>query len=134
MKHVVMEMHYPGWIDKLEKDKDEIVSKERVRAKFEEMVEEAGLPLGKDVLYESHLSGDCREFLRLSLFVKYHSTYRIREGGCGLCSKKHWLASWCVLPGHMGEEREIAREVAEGFDRRHPELGILSLPPGWWQI
>jgi hypothetical protein len=133
-KHIAMEMNFPGWIQKLIENKDEIQAKEAVRAEFEKLVEGLELPLAEQVIGESHLSGDCREFRRLSLFVKYHSTYHVQRGGCGLCSKRHWFATWCILPGHFEEEIEIAKQVAADFDRRYPYLGILSMPYEWWQI
>jgi len=130
MKHFVMELHCPGWIQSLVESKDEITAKEVVRSEFERLVEELDLSLSDEVFRESGLYGDCREFRRLSLFIKYHATY----GGCGLCSKRHWLASWRVLPGHLPDELEIAEQVAKEFDRRYPQLGILSLSAEWWQV
>lgn len=133
-KHIAMELNCPGWIQKLIENKDEIQAKQAIRNEFEKLVEGLELPLPKQVIGESHLFGDCREFRRLSLFVKYHSTYHVQRGGCGLCSKRHWLATWCILPGHHAEEVEIAEQVAKDFDRRYPYLGILSMPYEWWQI
>lgn len=133
IKHALAEAAMPGWIDRLWENGDEIADKERLRAVFETMLEERGIAFD-EVRRFANLSGDCREFFRFSLFVKYHSTYRPGEGGCGLCSKRHWLAAWSILPGHMAEEKEIAWEVAEGFARRHPEMGFLSIPAGWWQL
>lgn len=133
-KHLAMELNYPGWIKKIIKAKDAIQAKETLRAEFEKLVEEVGLPLQDETIRDSYLHGDCRQFVRLSLFVKYHATYRTRDGGCGLCSKRHWLATWCILPGHLGAELEIAEQVAQSFDRRYPHLGILSVPHEWWQI
>ncbi|MBC17447.1 MAG: hypothetical protein CL942_14410 [Desulfovibrio sp.] len=133
-KHIAMELNCPGWIQKLIENKDEIQAKQAIRKEFEKHVEELELPLTEQTIGESHLHGDCREFRRLSLFVKYHSTYHVRRGGCGLCSKHHWLATWCILPDHHAEEIEIAELVAKDFDRRYPHLGIFSMPHEWWQI
>lgn len=130
MKNIAIELNCPGWIQSLVEAKDEIAAKDAARSEFERLVEELGLPLSDDAFRESSLYGDCREFRRLSLFVKYHATY----GGCGLCSKHHWLASWCILPGHLPDELEIAEQVAKEFDQRYPQLGILSLPAEWWQV
>lgn len=133
-KHIAMELNYPGWMQKLVENKGDIQSKKAVRAEFEKRIENLGLPLPEHIIQHSYLHGDCRQFVRLSLFVKYHATYRTRDGGCGLCSKRHWLATWCILPGHLGEELEIAKQAAKFFDRHYPHLGILSMPPEWWQI
>jgi len=133
-EHIAMELSCPGWIQSFVDDRDEIESKEAIRAEFERLVEGLELPLSQETVRDSWLNGDCREFRRLSLFVKYHSTYRVKEGGMGLCSKNHWLAAWCILPGHMTEELEIAEQVARDFDRRYPKLGVLALPSEWWQI
>ncbi len=134
IKHILTDLAVPGWIERLTSEESHIVSQEQLRAEFERLVEGLDLPLQDETIRDSWLHGDCREFCRLSLFVKYHSTYRIREGGCGLCTKRHWLATWCMLPSHINEEFEIAAQVAMEFDRRYPELGIMSIPPGWWQV
>lgn len=132
-EHAVMEAEVPGWIRDILEHADEIVEKADLREAFEKKVEELDLAI-EPAEFEAFLGGDCREFKRLSLFAKYHSNYHVRDGGCGLCTKRHWIAVWCLLPGTINEELDIAREVAEGFDRRHPDLGLLSLPAEWWQI
>jgi len=133
-KHIAMEMNCPGWIEKLIENKDEIQAKSAVRNEFEKLLEGLQRPLSEQTFGEPHLHGDCREFRRMSLFVKYHNTYHIQRGSYGLCSKRHWLATWCILPGHHAEEVEIAEQVAKDFDRRYPHLGILSMPYEWRQI
>lgn len=131
IKHILADQVIPGWITNLVDAEDHIKCQKALRAEFEQRVEALGLPLSKEAYRDSQIHGDCREIQRLSLFVKYHASY----GACGLCTKKHWLAIW-TFPNGKGPTNEIefAREVAMEFDRRYPDLGIMSLPPQWWQI
>lgn len=131
IKHILADQALPGWIDRLVDAESHITCQEALRAEFEQRVEALGLPLSKDAYWDSQIHGDCREFERLSLFVKYHASY----GACGICTKKHWIAIW-KFPNGKGPANEIefARQVVMEFDRRYPDLGIMSLPPEWWQI
>ena len=132
-EHAVMEAEVPGWIQERLDHADEIAEKKALRYEFEKKVEALGLPIDPMEL-EAQVHGDCREEQRLSLFAKYNSSYHVRNGGCCLCTKRHFIAVWCLLPCTISQELDIAREVAEGFDRRHPELGLMSLPAEWWQL
>jgi hypothetical protein len=132
IKNILADQAIPGWINSLVDAESHITCQEALRVEFEQRVEALGLPLSQEMYRVSQIHGDCREFNRLSLFVKYHASY----GACGLCTKKHWIAIWKFPQGGMVgiNEIEFAREVAMEFDRRYPELGIMSLPAEWWQL